>query len=127
MGDTGTFYHMTVPGGMDARVHSIEETLDGDEITLYLEDGTKFQVLEHNILDYDEHDIDALNNEDVCIIEWDPYENNSNSNLSTLPPLTTKRTRLYGGRRKLTHKRKLIRKRSTRKRKNKKHTKRHKK
>ena len=88
VGDTGTFYHRTVPGGMEAIVQDIKETLDGDTITLYLEDGTEFLVLEQNILNYDEHELeDIAANEQLCIMEWDPYEsnNNYNSNISTLP------------------------------------------
>jgi hypothetical protein len=123
VGDTGTFYHRTVPGGMEAIVQGIEETPDGDEITLYLEDGTEFIVLEHDILDYHEHELeDIAANEDLCIVEWDPYDSN-NSNISTLPPPSprlSKRARIFGGRRKRsTRKRKQKRKqkRSTRKRK----------
>jgi hypothetical protein len=120
VGDTGTFYHRTVPEGMEAIVQGIEETPDGDEITLYLEDGTEFIVLEHDILNYHEHELeDIAANEDLCIVEWDPYDsNNSNSNISTLPPPEPplKRARIFGGRRKRsTRKRKQKRKRSTRK------------
>ena len=102
VGDTGTFYHRTVPGGMEAIVQDIQETLDGDTITLYLEDGTEFLVLEQNILNYDEHELeDIAANEQLCIMERDPYEsnNNYNSNISTLPPpeRTSKRARFQGG------------------------------
>jgi len=122
VGDTGTFYHMTVPGGMEAIVQNIQETPDGDEITLYLEDGTEFLVLEQNILDYDEHELeDIAANEDLCIVEWDPYNsNNSNSNLSTLPPPSprpSKRARIFGGRRKRSTRKRKAKKRSTRRRK----------
>ena len=117
VGDTGTFYHMTIPGGMETIVQNIRETIDGIEITLYLEDDTEFVVLEQNILDYDENELDALrDNEDLCIVEWDPYDNvNSNSNISTLPPPEPplKRAR-RGGRR--TRRRKT-KKRKTRRRK----------
>jgi hypothetical protein len=119
VGDTGTFYHMTVPGGMEAIVQNIQETPDGDEITLYLEDETEFIVLEQNILDYDEHELeDIAANEDLCIIQWDPLDlNDPNSNISTLPPPESKRSRLLGGRRKRS-----TRKRKSKKRKGKRYT-----
>jgi len=118
VGDTGTFYHMTVPDGMEALVQNIELTLDGNEITLYLEDETEFRVLQQNILDFDEHDINELEyNEDLCIVQWDPYDGvNSNSNISTLPPPEPPLKRARRGGKRRTRRRKG-KKRSTRRRK----------